>query len=100
MNKKGLGADTTDIAKRARITSDQAAQLKSEINSLASDVDALGKIWIGESFNEFNTSFMEQKSNLDKLTAGFDNLGEAIDKGGKSLAQTEMENASITKGIC
>ena len=43
---------------------------------------------------------MEQKSNLDKLTAGFDNLGEAIDKGGKSLAQTEMENASITKGIC
>ncbi len=100
MSKSGLGADTSDIAKRAGVTSDQAGQLKREINSLAADIDALGKIWKGESFNEFNTSFLEQKSNLDKLTVGFEDLGVAIAKGGNNLEQTEMENASITKGIC
>ena len=99
MSKSGLGADTSDIAKRAGVTADQASQLKSEINSLASDIESLGKIWKGESFNEFNASFNEQKVSLDKLTTGFENLGDAIGKSGNNLEQTEMENASITKGI-
>ena len=99
MSKAGLGANTSDIAKRGGITSEKAGHLRDEINSLANNIDELGKVCKGPSFVEFKKSFEEQKTTLMALSSGLDNLGEVIEKGSKTLADTETSNEKITRGI-
>lgn len=90
----GLQANTGGMNTNGKDTVANAELFSNELSSLRGNVEGLMTLWRGLSANEFNKSFVEQATNLERFRVLLSDLGEAISRGANILNATEEENAS------
>ena len=91
----GINVSPAEMNQRGQQTVQHGYDFETELNSLASNIQALMGVWTGDAASKFNSSFEEINTTFTGFKEKIIALGQSISTGASILDNTEQENTDL-----
>ena len=95
----GLHASPADIVNDGVAVVSKAEELDAELNSFDASINGLNGVWRGDAATSLTNAYNEFKPILKKFQQLLDSKGQAVQKAGSGLGDTEAENARLASNL-
>ena len=95
----GIMVSPAEMNQRGQQTVEHGYTFESELNSLASNIQALMGVWTGDAAQKFDQSFQEINTTFAGFKEKIIELGNSISAGATTLDATEQENTDMANRL-